>query len=439
MKAVASRFLFFSLLISFYVGCTPVPVTLSKVDVPYPTSTSTGEFAVTPTTVLPTFTATSQPLVFYFPEIEERCPENRDVAFDMLDVNKDLSVILIDRDQTGLWKFSAEHQEPTLIKTLPFTTWYGRTLNPTGEYLAFIVRNDDNSSSIWLLSLSSGDEKEIFKIDYFEGAFPNIHWVSNNDLLVNGSCAGAGCPFPIKILNIANGFEMDVEDTYVSPYDNYINFVVNAGEYLAIYGTYADNGYSQFYAYDYIADRKLPIFPWLDKKIYFYPLIGTNLGLLDAGNYFVMTVKQSYGFDVSVIDADIENFTQDYLYDSVMRRVFTEIQFGDLKYSLIDLNQSNKSLMLSLSYTDYIDDTVNVKDIENALFAANVDTPVLDDRMDRLVFVDYCFTTTEYFNLGFSPDGQIEVFRSDDEIVFLNLKTGNISRLSGWSFVGWAK
>jgi hypothetical protein len=122
-----------------------------------------------------------------------------------------------------------------------------------------------------------------------------------------------------------------------------------------------------------------------------------------------------------------------------MKRVYTEIQFSDLKYYSIDLNPSNKKLMMSISYKDYSSDDVDVKEVENALFAVDLENPVVDGRFNDLTFFDYCFSTTDYFSNGFSPDGRIEVFISDDDIVFINLETGNISRVSDWSFVGWAK
>jgi hypothetical protein len=251
--------------------------------------------------IQPTLAATSQPLIFYIPEVEKMCPENREVSFDKLGVNKDSTIILADLAQTGLWKFSDENQEPILIKTIPFNSWYGRSLDPTGDNLAFIVRNEDNSSSIWLLSLSSGDQREIFNINYFEGAFPNIHWVSNNELLVNGSCAGAGCPFPIKVLNTSSGVEIDVEDTYSDPSDNFLGLYANNGRYSALYSSYKDDGFNQFYVYDYSAAKKISALPWLDDRIFFYPLIGTNLGLFYTGNSLIMFIEQSYGFDVVLL------------------------------------------------------------------------------------------------------------------------------------------
>jgi len=445
MIAKICSFLAFGMLLMFFVGCAPVYVLPTAIPTQSPTSTSAFVPTTTPFSTPTLLPATSQPLNFYFPEVEKRCPENREVSFGELGIESGLKVILSDINQTGLWRFSIENQVPILIKALPLDTWTGSSLNPTGENLAFIVRNQDNSSSIWLLSLISGDQSEIFSINYMEGAYPYIRWLSNDELLVGGSCAGAGCPFPIKVLNVTRGVEIDVEETDSGPYDNYLGFFANNGEYLALYSSYADDGYTQIHVYDYSASQKVWVFPWLEDKIFFYPLIGTNFGLFGSDNNVAMFVEQSYGFDVGVVDANVEKMTQALSYDSVMKRVVTDVQFGELDYSFIDLNPSNRGLIVNMSYTDYFNSTVNddfttePKYVEDALFVVDLEHPVVDERISDLTFIDYCFMTTGYFNRGFSPDGRIEVFSSDNEIVFLNLETGNFSRMSGWLFVGWSK
>jgi hypothetical protein len=252
------------------------------------------------------------------------------------------------------------------------------------------------------------------------------------------------CPFPIKVLNIANGTEVNVEEVEWDPYYKYLGFFANKGKYLALYTSYADDTYNQFHVYDYLEGRKVSIFPWLDEKIFFYPLIGTNFGLFGSDNNLAMFVEQSYGFDVGVVAANIEEMTQNLSYDSLMKRVFTEIRFDDIDYSFIVLNPSNNNLMMSMSYTDYFNNSVDNSFseppyVKDSLFVVDLENPLVDGRRKELVFIDYCFATTGYGSKVFSPDGRVAVFGADDEIVFLNLETGNISRLPGWSFVGWGK
>jgi hypothetical protein len=442
MNAMVNYFVTCGLLLLCFMGCAPV-ASFSTEAVP------TSTVALVPTTIpfsSPTaLTPTKQHLKFYFPEVEKRCSENREVSFDGLGVREHPTVILSDLGQTGLWKYSVENPKPILIYTYPLGKWTRFILNPTGEKLAFLIRNQDNSSSIWLLSLNSGDKRRISSINYFEGAYPNIQWISNNELLVTGSCAGAGCPFPIKILNITNGIEVNVEDTFSTPYDSYIGFIADEGEYWALYSSYADDGYTQFYVYDYTASRKLNIFPWLDGKIFFYPLIGTNFGLINSDKNFAMTVEQSYGFDVGVLSPGVEKITQGISYEAVMKRVVTEVQFSELDYVLFGLNPSNKNLLMKISYTDYLNNnpnddlTTTPSFVGDALFAVDLQNHMIDGIRNEIIFIDYCFVTTGYIYRGLSPAGQIAVFSTDHEILFLNLETGNISRLSDWSFVGWTK
>lgn len=436
------RLLIFGFLIVVFVGCAPVSITPTGTGISYPIATPIIAPTATSTSIQATLSPTPQPLNLFFPQIEKRCPENREVSFDKLDA--DSVAILSDLSHTGLWKYSTEGQAPILLKERSLDSWGNLTIDPTGEKLAYIVRSQDGSSSIWLFSLISGDQTEVSTINYMEGATPYIKWLTSDELLVEGSCAGAGCPFPIKVLNIANGTEINVEEVEWSPDDNYLGFFANKGKYLALYSSSGDDIYNQFHVYDYLDSRKVSVFPWLDEKIFFYPLIGTNFGLFGSDNNLAMFVEESYGFDVGIVATNIKEMTRNLPYDSLMKRVLAEIQFGDIDYSFIVLNPSNTNLMMSMSYTDYFNSSVEndfskPPYVDDSLFVVDLENPVIDEGLNKLVFIDYCFATTGYYSKGFSPDGRVAVFGSDDEIVFLNLETGNISRLPGLLFVGWGK
>lgn len=436
------RLLIFGFLILVFVGCAPVSITPTGTGISYPIDTPIVVPTATSTSIPTTLSSTPRSLNLFFPKNEKRCPENREVSFDK--INIDSVTILSDLGHTGLWKYSAEDQAPILLKQLPLDSWRNLTIDPTGEKLAYIARNQDGSSSIWLLLLISGDQNEISRINYMEGAAPYIKWLTPNELLVGGSCAGAGCPFPIKVLKIANGTEVNVEEVEWTPNDNYLGFFASKGKYLALYSSSGNDIYNQFQVYDYLDGRKVSIFPWLDEKVLLYPLIGTNFGLFGSDNNLAMFIEQSYGFDVGIVTVNIEEMTQNLPYDSLMKRVFAEIQFNNMDYSFIVLNPSNTNLMISMSYTDDFNSSVDNNFskppyVEDSLFVVDLENPIIDEGLNELVFIDYCFTTTGYYSKGFSPDGHVSVFSSDDEIVFLNLGTGNISRLSGWLFVGWGK
>ena len=159
-----------------------------------------------------------------------------------------------------------------------------------------------------------------------------------------------------------------------------------------------------------------------------------------------MLVEQSYGFDVGVVDESVDSLTQTNRYDVVMKRVFanTGSDFDRLRYYLFGFNSVTNRLFLSMSYRDYVDSPTNnisdfnARDIVDGFFSLDVQN-VISDRIDYLVFKDYCFTTTGYYFQVASPNGKILALSSDSKIAFLNLETGYISYLPNWRFIGWAK
>ena len=140
-----------------------------------------------------------------------------------------------------------------------------------------------------------------------------------------------------------------------------------------------------------------------------------------------------------MVDNRMEQWTQTTPYNSLMKRVVTDINFDELRFSFHAIDPSNGNLLLSMNYKDYLNSADGTRNVENAFFVLDLMHPVIDQRINNLIFTDYCFATTGYQFKDFSPDGQIVVFASDEENIFLNLQTGYRARLADWQFIGWAR
>lgn len=431
------------MLLVFSFGCDPVSVSPIVIPTLPPTSTSAFIPTTTPLATPTALSVTTQPLKFYFPKVEKHCPDNREVPVDKLGIGTDTRIILSDLNQTGLWSLDSISPSPQLIQELPLDKWGSKSISPDGKMLAYTIWNPDNSSSTRLYDLETGVQRELLNIKYWDGLAPSIQWLSDQELLVVNLSYQR---FPLYVINISTLDMADVSDIDSEPYDEYLALYSDGEKYFTLYsvGNVGDD-YTDFYVYDYSSRQKIQALPWLQNRIYFFPYIGTNLGMEFGMSKIFMTVEQSYGFDVGVVTPSIESLTQSNPYDVVTKRVFanTGNHFDRLRYSLIGLDPANGSLFLNMSYRDYIDETNNiadfkVSDIEGAFFSFDYQN-VVTDQIDYLVFTDYCFTMTDEYFIDVSPDGLIAVFGSDRNIVLLNLETGNMSRLSNWSYIGWAQ
>ena len=431
----------------FFIGCaraTSVQPTIIPTLLPSSTSSFTSVSSQT-AEVVPTATPS---LYFYYPKVEKLCPEKREVSIDRLDIPNNLKIILTNPDQTGLWSLISENPSPQLVQELPLDKWTSKAISPDGKLLAYTIWNADHSSSTWVYDLESNNQREVLNVIEYEGLSPNVNWVSQNQLLVVNGCAGAGCRFPIKVINIETGESLDVKGLDREPYnyDEYQAFYVDNKKYYALYSEgNPGNDYVNFYAYDYVTRHKIQVFPWLQDKVFFYPYGGTNLGLEFATNKIFMMIEQSYGYDFGVTETSIDMLTQNTYYDVLMKRFVTGDYFDELDFSFVRLDSANNVLILSMNYKDYVngetnpDFSITPKIVEKGFFVLDLEHPVIDPQINYLVFTDYCFATTGYYVNKISPDGKIVVLNSDDDIMLLNLETGYITHLPNWKFIGWGK
>jgi hypothetical protein len=439
MTAKVCRFLACGMLAMLVVGCGSVSDFQALTPTLAPTSTAT----LVPTTTSASFTATNQPLNFFFPKVEKRCPENREVPVDKLGIDAEMRIILSDLNQTGLWSLESNDSSPTLIQNLPMDKWTSKSISPDGKRLAYTIWNPDLSSSTWVYDLENKEQREILNIKYWEGLAPGVRWLSEQELLIINLPYQS---FPLYVANVSTGDSVEVSDVEREPYDEYQTFYTITGKYYPLYsaGNVGDD-YTDFYIYDYSTHQKIPIFPWLQDKIFFYPYGGTNLGLDFYLNKIFIMVEQSYGYDFGVVDTSIRGLTQGTPYDVLMKRVVTEHYFDELDLRFVALSPSSDTLLLSMSYEDYTNGKVNnnfditPENVESAFFAVDLAHPVVNERVNRLVFQDYCLSTSEYYFTSISLDGHIVALSSDNEIMLLNLETGYRAHLPNWKFIGWAK
>jgi len=152
-------------------------------------------------------------------------------------------------------------------------------------------------------------------------------------------------------------------------------------------------------------------------------------------------IEQSYGYDFGVVDSSIEALTQNTPYDVLMKRVVLDDYFVQPDFSFVALNPETNTLIFSISYEDYINSSFDSEPqkIEDAFFVLDLEHPVIDPRINYVVFTDYCFATTGYYLKEISPDGRIAALNSDKDIMLLNLETGYIAYLPSWKFIGWGK
>ncbi|MEP7133326.1 MAG: hypothetical protein ABI904_00195 [Chloroflexota bacterium] len=438
MNTKISSCLTYGLLFMFFLGCAPT-ISAQPTVIPTlsPISTASSTSIPSPTaSVVPTATPS---LHFFYPKVKKLCPKNREVSIDKLGISNNLKVILSDSNQTGLWSLDVENPSPQLIQKLALDKWISESISPDGKLLAYNIWNPDLSSSTWIYDLANNTQREVSIFKNWDGFMPSLTWLSTQDLLIHNISYQRS---PLYVVNAYTGDLVDVSDVDSEPYDEYQAFYVDEGNYFALYSAgNIGNDYIDFYVYDYSTRQKIRALPWLQDRIFFYPYVGTNLGLEFDLDKIFMIVEQSYGYDLGFVDSSIEALTQSTPYDALMKRVATDIYFGKLDFSFIALNPSINSLILSMSYTDFVNNDFDSepKKIENAFFLLDLEHPVIDPRIDYLLFTDYCFTTTGYYMNEISPDGKIVVLNSDSNIILLNLETGYLARLKNWRFISWAK
>lgn len=442
-KSLPMKYIYFTIIFVFFIftACAPIATpeissTVAAAETLMPTLTPTKTPEPSPTLV--------KTLNFFYPEIERVCPANREVPINQLGVDAGSQLILTDINQTSIWRLSFNDSAPQQISQLSTANWIGRSLSPNGNWIAHPVWNADSSSSIWLLSLITGEHREVLNIKYQDGLAPYTAWVSDQEVLVVNRCHTRRCHFPLRIINIETGKYDDVEVDSDERNGTFLTLFKNpTGSYALFSDNFDEDKYASFFVYDYAAAQKIAVFPWLEQKV--FPFLRSNIGFEFSQNNLAMVIDQTYGFDVGIVENSMRSFTKAETYDIAMKRVTLghgiEYDLDRSSVSLIGLNALTDSLFLGISYT--YDSSILESDtitpvepisVENGFFSMDYQHVGQDN---SLVFKDYCFSMAESFFLAVSIDGRIAFFESklNDEIILINLETGYLSRLPGWNFL----
>jgi hypothetical protein len=384
----------------------------------------------------------SIPLKFFYPQIEKYCPSNREVPIEKLGIGQDSQIILADANQTGIWSLGSESHVPKLLSSLSSAKWTSSSISPDGKWIAYTTL-DTNFAYIWLFSLATGENKLISKLEYWDGMYPIITWLSDQKIMIWNGCRSSACRYPLSLINIETGNMEDLtkSPSVGEPYGEYLAFFEKSNQDYAVFNSDATDDYNSFFVYDYANVRKVGAFPWLEKRVFFFPDYLTNISFEFAKTHTAMLLEQSYGFDLGIVENSINAYTETNSYDVVMKRIAAknDTGFDELRYFPIGLDAPTGSLFLEMSYRPYSDAFQDSPNIENGFFSLDYQNVVSTDHVDSLIFKDYCFPMADNYLNGIFANGTIAVFESyeGNELTFINLNTGNLSRLSGWKFMGW--
>lgn len=450
MKSVLINFLGLALILLFVASCSPQPTpavtVLPKV---LPTQTLTISSPPATSTKIPISSPTATPLPIYFPQVNKYCPDEREVPLEELGIDDEFQLILSNPERTGLWSLTVQNQEPVLIRNVLLDKWTSYSFSPDRTRIAFTVWNEDWSSSTWVLSIRTGDALEVENITEKESIAeilaPYVTWRSNNELLLFNHCHTRLCYFPLGLINLNNGDFINLPDFNYTPNEEILTFFTNNNQDYALLSYQTDEIYTNFNVFDFQENRQYKVFPWLHERVYFYPYIGTNMGLDDKSSKFLLFLEQSYGFDFGVIEKNFEAMTQSVPYDAIMKRIVTEFVFDNLEIRGDLLDPELGVQLLKMSYEDFFgemnSDTSEIehRKIEDAFMAMDYENPINDNRIDYLEFRDYCFNLTDKYLSGVSPDGRIVVISTDDGISLMNLETGYVTNLPHWKYFGWGQ
>jgi hypothetical protein len=380
-------------------------------------------------------------LSFYFPHVEKNCPHQKEVAIETIGLNQNFHLVLRDLDQVGIWELAPGNQSPILIAEAVSEGWImSQSISPDGNWLAYSTIDSD-SASVTIFSFMTRSTQYRIDLDYWDGLVPSVSWLSENEVLIENNCRiYKGCYFPLYIYNLDTGELQDVDEN-IEPYGDYLAFFKDSGNYYALYHYGATGDFDSFHVYDYSLNTKTRVFQWLDNKVLFYPYYLTNLNLASYPNHIALLIKQSYGFDLGIVEKSMEAFTNSSGYDAIMKRIIIGTSFGELNYYPVGLNSGSNTLFLNMSYRTYSDSQNGFIDMNRMFFGLDYSNGIRREQIAYLVFKDYCFSDDAINFRGSSGDGKLAAFSNSDgnKIVILELETGHISRLVGWKYVGWRR
>src|SRR4030067_995900 len=417
------------------ISLTPFPHTSQT---PKPSGTKATnpsiEASITPTI--------HQTIESIYPTIIQMCADRSDeLPLDQIGLGKSLRLLVYPSNQYasgaitgGLWYISETITNPQIItNTNPISPWIYQLFipSPGGHWIEMDRYNEDYSqTAAWVISLDGLQEWLLAEGDY-SVVIPS--WVSDQEMV------GIGVPNPEQYedLNWEDYiplFSIDpftLETRYLEPlpvkaiYDRY--FTQGSGSYTIFHEGLQP--YENWAIYNYNDHSILPVLNWLvGREDVNFANSGITLQQDSQGNVlFYIYVKRPYGFDIAW-NLSLNQIAFPKKYEEAMTAILIPGEFSEIT----------------------IGPWVN----GNSVVVVAMLGDITDRKLDRFFLFDYykktmreyCLDDERQPEIHVSPDGHFlsltyssteSIGWTPEEVVILNLVTGDMTRILDVGTVGW--
>lgn len=310
-------------------------------------------------------------------------------------------------------------------------------ISPDGLWMAF-SKWDVNSqySDLWISSID-GDQQWVATVLELETQF-YAHWVDKEHILIS---TGVSTLYPENgvvinpiSISLLNPFTKVIQllpslPTGVRPLSPVLTPLGNN----TTYGFYYANGH--FYLYDYVTGQTELVFTWLSELVWSSSnpnLYGDLQIRMTTANLFDLIVIQPYGLDVA-LNLSLEQARESSSYQTVMQAIRLPADGLETRF----LNWIPGQKLIAIERYEPFPSMA----ITNQFYILDVENQILYDYcLDRGVGSSYLSHFPEA-----SENGQFLAWTFADElnhplgVAVLNLASGRIIHLDGWTLLGWAK
>lgn len=406
IKSLPKNFISATFALVLLTACAPL---VSKTPVPNNTSSPTA--AVT---------------------VIEICPSSRFVPLEELGIPDQFRLIVLPMDLekykdtvTGYHLISPTDSKIQYVdvSTPAGTADHGYIVSPDGQWMSYHrhSNNDSTNSTLWISSLNG--EKQ-WKVKQLTDVNYSYQWISEDEIVIwgpqNYDFSEAYPPLHYYLpLAVINPFTLE-EQPLASLPQEYIDGrqdgILAFSRSGTLYYMFRLRRNDSYLLHNYKERSTQEVFEWLNG----HGKDSFSRWIHREGDFFIITVDQPYGFDLSP-KLSVSDITQQQNYSKIMRKIVLPEEFVQLRVTDM-LPQTN---LLSLyQYTDFYSGSL-------ILYFT------LDPQNIKLM--NYCFEIPRDAIVADSPDGNfIAIFEyPKSEITILNLKTGYASVLKDYHLVGW--
>lgn len=379
----------------------------------------------------PTLEATVTKLIV--PEIVLRCPINREVSVEGLNIANSHNVLItqpIKEIDGGFWTFWGDFDSPELIPNTVMNEedWIRlKDISPNGQWLIFYTgysQEETYTTSLWISSTDGSQQWIVTNIDYQTQAY----WISNELILVASAIPLSGVIESNEnlIYLLINPFTGESQNIFALPTDSRPLILKFDNTLRGEYELILDGDLKLF---NYFDGTSNPIFPWIpghnvDNPWFLY--FGLSIKF-DINGMFDIAIKQPYGLDV-VLDMSYETATN----------IMTEYDFVMTKLALPGENLDT-SFLKWLPHQNIL--MIERYEYPNTTGSGTHQLYLLD--VANYVLYDYCLEFNNVSTFALSPDGEYLAWSFTDEefrlagSIILEMKTGYMMQLNDWQIVGW--